>query len=530
MSRNRVFISYSHKDKRWLDRVQAHLLPLVRAKQVDLWSDTRSGPGKKWNDEIEAALTTARVAVLLVSANFVNSEFIMKAELPVLVRAARRGDLALLWVLLSPCVWENTELGAFQAVNDTSRPLGALSDAEAETELVQLAKHVLRELGSGVAKVVEPLLFTVAALDNADPAAFDLLRKSGLPDRAIHAALAATPDLPGLRGVAYRTERSPAGVVVAPVFPYRDLLRRGGPVPALSFAWIPFAVPLPALDLRVVNNTSKTVFIDAAVFEVAESRPDREPIPVIEADEKLSCAGYFYLQNEGWGAILEPTLRFKFLRARGASDRPRRVAGPFAHEMRLPRVKDGVKVDFTAALGREGVDWAALESLQSRSRVGSGPDARIEVHGANDATIVLSGREYDRRRAVACGPFPEGHVDVLGEMSYRWKEGRIANDHAFRFFSRIALYDHGLRGRPAPPSATYSVKLDVQGRNYARRIPLSHVLQPTEADRFLINVGLDASSSYRFVIRLCLSSGETIASEPIALDAFVPRSMIQFLR
>ncbi len=82
MARTNVFISYSHKDKKWLERLQAHLKPLERAGLVDRWDDTRIEAGDEWRKEIRQALDAARVVVLLVSADFMASDFIAKDELP----------------------------------------------------------------------------------------------------------------------------------------------------------------------------------------------------------------------------------------------------------------------------------------------------------------------------------------------------------------------------------------------------------------------------------------------------------------
>ena len=69
-TRTKIFISYSHADKEWLDRLRRHLKPLVREGDLDCWDDTHIRPGDDWKQEIENALDTAQVAVLLISADF----------------------------------------------------------------------------------------------------------------------------------------------------------------------------------------------------------------------------------------------------------------------------------------------------------------------------------------------------------------------------------------------------------------------------------------------------------------------------
>ena len=90
--RRTVFVSYSHKDAKWLERIRVHLRPLERQGIVGLWDDTRIRPGTNWRDEIAQALETACSAVLLVSANFLASDFCSEDELSQLFqRACDRG-------------------------------------------------------------------------------------------------------------------------------------------------------------------------------------------------------------------------------------------------------------------------------------------------------------------------------------------------------------------------------------------------------------------------------------------------------
>ena len=141
-SRNHVFISYSHLDSKWLNMLQVHLKPLVRKGTLSTWSDTTIRPGANWRNEIEGALASARVAVLLVTPNFLASDYIVQSELPFLLRAAQANGLRVLWVAVSACFFESSEIAAYQAANDPARPLDSLSKAERNAALVQICKKI----------------------------------------------------------------------------------------------------------------------------------------------------------------------------------------------------------------------------------------------------------------------------------------------------------------------------------------------------------------------------------------------------
>ena len=140
--RDRVFISYSHKDKAWLNRLQTMLKPLVREQRISVWDDTQIPAGSLWKDEINKALAAAKVAVLMVSADFLASDFIAKHELPPLLLAAEHKGVKIIWVYLSACMYEETEIAAYQAAHDISQPLDSLSLAEQNQVLVNICQKI----------------------------------------------------------------------------------------------------------------------------------------------------------------------------------------------------------------------------------------------------------------------------------------------------------------------------------------------------------------------------------------------------
>lgn len=101
--RTSVFISYSHADEKWRKLIEKHLAPLKRDHNLRIWSDQNLLEGEPWLDRIRRELATAKVGILLISANFMASEFIQSDELPPLLAAARQEGATLLSVMVGYC-------------------------------------------------------------------------------------------------------------------------------------------------------------------------------------------------------------------------------------------------------------------------------------------------------------------------------------------------------------------------------------------------------------------------------------------
>jgi tetratricopeptide (TPR) repeat protein len=101
-----VFISYSHADKRWLAKLRPFLKQLERHGKLEAWADTSLPTGSSWYEELGERMRNARAAILLVTQNFLASDFCSREEVPVLLQQSRRGRLTLFPVLLDHCNYE----------------------------------------------------------------------------------------------------------------------------------------------------------------------------------------------------------------------------------------------------------------------------------------------------------------------------------------------------------------------------------------------------------------------------------------
>ncbi len=141
--RNLCFISYSHKDEEWLEKLLTMLAPLVRAKKLKIWTDKEIQAGDKWLDEIKQALSRAKIAVLLVSKNFLASDFIANNELPPLLEAAEKDGVKVFWIAISNSLVRHTEIGKYQAANNPALSLDRFKGPKLDDELEKICNKLL---------------------------------------------------------------------------------------------------------------------------------------------------------------------------------------------------------------------------------------------------------------------------------------------------------------------------------------------------------------------------------------------------
>lgn len=118
-----LFYSYAHEDEDLRDELAKHLKLLERQGILSSWHDRAIEPGQDWNKEISQQLLAAKIILLLVSADFLASDYIWGHELKVALERHQKGEVRVVPILLRPCDWTTAPFAHLQALPRDARPI-----------------------------------------------------------------------------------------------------------------------------------------------------------------------------------------------------------------------------------------------------------------------------------------------------------------------------------------------------------------------------------------------------------------------
>ncbi len=143
MARPVVCIFYSQEDEKEKNKLLSHLGVLQDAGLIDLWSDDRIGAGVDWEAEISQAVAQARVAILLISANFLTSDFILGKVVPTLLKRRESEGLIVFPVIAKACAWRTVDWLTKMNVRPKNRkPVWSDAGSHVDEDLASIAEEV----------------------------------------------------------------------------------------------------------------------------------------------------------------------------------------------------------------------------------------------------------------------------------------------------------------------------------------------------------------------------------------------------
>ncbi len=138
-----IFISYSHTDEAWKDRLVGQLQVLAHEGSITVWDDTHIAAGDTWKPAIDKAMTEARAAILLISADFLTSKFVRSVEVPRLLRRRQAEGVRIFPIIARPCAWKIVDwLSALQCRPKTGKALSLCNDGEIDHHLSELVLEI----------------------------------------------------------------------------------------------------------------------------------------------------------------------------------------------------------------------------------------------------------------------------------------------------------------------------------------------------------------------------------------------------
>jgi len=156
----KAFISYSHSDEFYLERLHVHLAQLKRDNLVDTWTDQAIMAGGKLEDSISIALNEADIFIALLSPDYISSNYCYNKEFEKALQMQKEGELIIIPVVIEPCDWLSTPFKEFKALPKDGKPISDWSNINtAFLGVIQEIRNLLdsSNISKGLINVTKPL-------------------------------------------------------------------------------------------------------------------------------------------------------------------------------------------------------------------------------------------------------------------------------------------------------------------------------------------------------------------------------------
>lgn len=142
-----LFYSYSHKDEKLRSRLESHLHGLRRQGVISGWHDRRIVAGTDWGRELDLRLETAGVILLLISSDYIESDYCYGVEMKKALERYEAGAARVIPVLLRPCAWQSAPFGKLQALPTNVQPVTEWKNRDkAFLDIVEGVRRAVEEM------------------------------------------------------------------------------------------------------------------------------------------------------------------------------------------------------------------------------------------------------------------------------------------------------------------------------------------------------------------------------------------------
>jgi internalin A len=141
-----VFISYSHKDETYRNELETHLILLQRQGLISTWTDRRIAPGDDWKTAIDERVATADIVLLLVSADFLASNYCYEQEMSRALQRHEAGEARVVPIIIRDVVWKSAPFAKLQALPRDAHPVATAPNRDtAWRQVAEGVETVIKE-------------------------------------------------------------------------------------------------------------------------------------------------------------------------------------------------------------------------------------------------------------------------------------------------------------------------------------------------------------------------------------------------
>ena len=170
----KIFYCYAHEDKALRDQLERHLFTLKRSGQISDWYDREIPPGTEWEPEIDSHLDTADIVLLLISSDFMSSDYCYGKEMQRALERYREGKCRVIPIILRPVLLRGTFISELQQLPSEGKAVTIWSNFD----------EAFEDVAIGIFNIIEQMRevkveqFRIVEVERAKKASEKIIREN----------------------------------------------------------------------------------------------------------------------------------------------------------------------------------------------------------------------------------------------------------------------------------------------------------------------------------------------------------------